>query len=75
MLCAKKFNLSGWLSVLPLTRDQFDLSPQEFRDALVLHYRKPMLNFPGSCDGCGAIHLPLITLLTVIWWSGNLLAQ
>ena len=54
VLRAKEFNLSGWLSVLPLARDQFDLSPQEFRDALALRYRKPMLDFPGSCDGCGA---------------------
>ena len=54
VLRAKEFNLSGWLSVLPLARDQFDLSPQEFRDTLALHYRSPMLNFPGSCDGCGA---------------------
>ena len=53
-LRAKEFNLSGWLSVLPLERDQFDLSPQEFRDALALRYRKPLLNLPGNCDGCGA---------------------
>ena len=54
VLRAKEFNLSGWLAVLPLARDQFDLSPQEFRDALALRYRKPMLNLPGNCDGCGA---------------------
>ena len=30
VLHAKEFNLSGWLSVLHLARDQFDLSPQEF---------------------------------------------
>ena len=54
VLHAKEFNLSGWLSVIPLERDQFDLSPQEFRDALALRYQKPMLNLPGNCDGCGA---------------------
>ena len=54
VLRAKEFNLSGWLSVIPLERDQFDLSPQEFRDALALRYRKPMLNLPENCDGCGA---------------------
>ena len=54
VLRAKEFNLSGWLSVIPLERDQFDLSPQEFCDALALRYRKPMLNLPGNCDGCGA---------------------
>ena len=51
VLRAKESHLSGWLSVLPLERDQFDLSPQEFRDALALCYMKPMLNLPGNCDG------------------------
>ena len=46
VLRAKEFNLSGWLSVIPLERDQFYLSPQEFRDALALRYRKPTLNLP-----------------------------
>ena len=54
VLCTKEFNVSGWLSVLPLEKDQFDLSAQEFRDALALRYRKPLLNLPGTCDGCGA---------------------
>ena len=54
VLRAKEFNLSGWLSALSLARDQFDLSPQEFQDALALRYRKPMLNLPGCCDGYGA---------------------
>ena len=53
MLRAKEFNVSGWLSVLPLVKDQFDLSAQEFRDVLALHYRKPFLSLPGTCDGCG----------------------
>ena len=35
-------------------KDQFDLSAQEFRDALALHYHKPLLSLPGTCDGCGA---------------------
>jgi len=43
-----------WLSVVPLERSQFDLSAQEFRDGLVLHYRKPLLCLPVACDGCGA---------------------
>ena len=46
----KEFNLSEWLSVIPLKQDQFDLSPQEFHDALALRYQKPMLNLPGNCD-------------------------
>ena len=53
MLRAKEFNVSGWLSVLPLVKDQFDLSTQEFRDALALCYCKPLLSLPGTCDGCG----------------------
>ena len=39
VLWAKEFNLSGWLALLPLASDQFDLSPQEFKDTLALHYR------------------------------------
>ena len=54
VLRAKEFNLSGWLSVVPVEKDQFDLSAQPFRDALALGYRKPFLNLPGTCDGCGA---------------------
>ena len=54
VLCAKEFNVSGWLSVLPLEKDQFDLSAQQFRDVFALHYRKPLLNLPGTYDGCGA---------------------
>ena len=26
----------------------------EFRDALAIQYRKPLLNIPSDCDGCGA---------------------
>ena len=40
--------------VLPLAKSQFDLVPREFRDALAIHYKKPLLNVPGICDGCGA---------------------
>ena len=51
---AKDSNISAWLSVLPLARSQFDLSAQEFKDGLALHYRKPLLSLPSICDGCGA---------------------
>ena len=47
-------NLSSWLSVVPLESHHFDLSPQEFRDALALCYKKPLLDLPPFCDGCGA---------------------
>ena len=46
---------SSWLSVLPLRSHHFDLSVQEFRDALALRYRKPLLNLPPVCDGCGSL--------------------
>jgi len=51
---AKMNNLSGWLTVLPVSQDHYDLTAQEFCDALAMHYRKPLLNVPSSCDGCGA---------------------
>ena len=43
----------GWLTVLPTSQDHFDLTAQEFRNALALRYRKPLLNIPSGCDGCG----------------------
>ena len=51
---AKLSDLSDWLTVLPTSQDNFDLTAQEFRDALALRYRKPLLNVPSGCDGCGA---------------------
>jgi len=54
ILQARDSNTSSWLSSLPLERSQFDLSVQEFRDGLSLHYRKPLLCLPAACDGCGA---------------------
>ena len=30
------------------------VSAQGLRDALALRYCKPLLNLPGTCDGCGA---------------------
>ena len=46
ILRLKDTNLSSWLSVVPLESHHFDLSPQEFRDALALHYKKPLLDIP-----------------------------
>ena len=51
---SKDGRLSGWLTVLPIAKFHFDLSPQEFRDALALRYKKSLLRVPDSCDGCGA---------------------
>ena len=48
-------SLSCWLNVLPIQRDNFNLSAVEFRDSLCLRYMKPLLNLPATCDGCGAL--------------------
>ena len=45
-------DLSGWLSVMPTERDNFDLTAQEFRDALAICYKKPLLSIRPFCDGC-----------------------
>ena len=49
-----KDSLSSWLSVLPTTKDNFDLSCTEFRDAICLRYSKPLLELPPYCDGCSS---------------------
>ena len=43
-----------WLSVTSVEGNNFDLSTQEFCDAFAISYRKPLLNLPSKCDGCGA---------------------
>ena len=65
ILRAKDSNISSWLSVLPLARNQFDLSAQEYRDGLALRHKKPLLSLPSVCDGCGAPFLVLSMPLTV----------
>ena len=47
-------DLSAWLSVMPIEQDNYDLTAQEFRDALAVRYKKPLLCIPSHCDGCGA---------------------
>lgn len=44
-------SLSAWLTALPIMRDNFNLTPIEFRDALCLRYSKPLLQMPPNCDG------------------------
>ena len=45
---------TGWVTVLPLAQYHFDLSPQQFHDALSLRYNRSLMLMPTSCDGCGA---------------------
>ena len=45
---------SGWLSIVPSKDNHFDLSPDEFRDALALRYGKTPANLPKICDADGA---------------------
>ena len=53
ILRAKDEKISSWLNVIPVVKHHFDLSAQEFRDALALRYKKPLLCVPSTCDGCG----------------------
>ena len=50
---AVDFHTSGWLSVLLLIYHHFDLSAQQFCDALCLRYHYLLSLMPSSCDGCG----------------------
>ena len=51
---AKDNALDVWLSVTPVESNNFDLSVQEFCDALAIRYQKPLHNLPPKCVGCGA---------------------
>ena len=44
---------SNWLTVIPISKYHFDLSPTEFRDALALKYHRPLLRMSACCGGCG----------------------
>ena len=56
MYKACKNEQSIWLAycVAYISQNHFDLTTKEFCDALTLQYRKPLLNLPSCCDGCGA---------------------
>ena len=45
---------SGWLTVLLLADENYDLSATQFRDQLALRYHCQPLALPTTCDGCGA---------------------
>ena len=43
-------SLSAWLLAPPIAKDNFDLSANEFRDGLALHYGKPLLQIPPDAN-------------------------
>ena len=66
------FQTLGWLAVLPLACHQFDLSLQQFHDALSLRYHRPLEVMPSSCDGCD---LEFSLLHTLDCCKGGLVTQ
>ena len=38
----------------PLERYHFDLSPNEFKDGLAIHYLRHPADLHACCEGCGA---------------------
>ena len=50
---ARANGLSMCLSVMPIEKNNFDLTALESRDALAVWYKKPFLFIPPCCDGCG----------------------
>lgn len=42
-----------WLLILPSKVNSMELSTQEFRDSLLLHYARSPGDLPSHCDGCG----------------------
>ena len=41
-------------TVLPLAKSHFNLSAQEFWDAMAIRYRKPLRGIPDWCNGCSS---------------------
>jgi hypothetical protein len=44
----------AWLGVLPLAKESFDLSAEQWRDRLALTYGWTLKGLPEKCDGCGS---------------------
>ena len=44
---------SGWLTVLPLRQEGYDLTSTQFRDQLAIRYGHQPGRLPSLCDGCG----------------------
>ena len=49
------FQCSGWLSVIPVAGKHFDMSPNEFRDAVALCYGRTPIDLPTHCDADGEV--------------------
>ena len=48
-----KGSASGWLTVLPLRQEGYDLTSTQFRDQLAIRYGHQPGRLPSLCDGCG----------------------
>ena len=53
-------------------QDNFNLTAQEFRDALAVRYKKPLLSIPPYCNGCGT---PYSLNHSLICKKGGLIVQ
>ena len=49
-----KGNASGWLTVLSLRQEGYDLTSTQFRDQLAIRYGHEPSHLPSHCDGCSA---------------------
>ena len=50
----EKGGASGWLTVLPLREEGYDMSATQFQDQRAIRYHHEPSGLPASCDGCGA---------------------
>ena len=49
-----KGSASGWLTVLPLCQEGYDMSSTQFQDQLAIRYGREPNYVPACCDGCYA---------------------
>ena len=54
---------SNWLSMIPIASHHFDLSAMEFRDALAMHYGRPLLQIQLLVMGVGLLSILDIPLI------------
>ena len=48
-----KGEASGWLTMLPLHGNGYDMTATQFCDQLVIRYHHEPPALPTACDGCG----------------------